>query len=74
MTIAKVRKTVTLDPEVVEALGGDVALSTAINEILRAEVERRQRASALAELLARLADERGAVDPNEVEDFRRLLR
>lgn len=74
MTLPKVRKTVTLDPEVVEALGGDLDLSTAINEILRTEVERRQRASALTGLLARLDHERGAVDRDEVEDFWRLLR
>ena len=64
MTQGKVRKTLTLDPEVVDALGGDdVALSTTINEILRQEVERRQRAAALTQLLARLEGERGPVDP-----------
>lgn len=75
MTKGKVRKTLTLDPDVVEALGGDdVALSATVNEILRGEVERRQRAAALAGLLARFEDERGPVDPDEVEEFRRLLR
>jgi len=74
MTRSKVRKTLTLDPEVIDVLGGDdVALSTTINEILRDEVERRQRAAALAGLLSRLEDERGPVDPDEVEQFRRLL-
>lgn len=71
----KVRKTLTLDPEVVEALGADdVALSATVNEILRSEVERRQRAMALAGLLTRLEVERGPVDPDEVEEFRNLLR
>jgi hypothetical protein len=71
----KVRKTITLDPDVIEVLGADdAALSATINEILRAEVDRRQRAAALAKLLARLEDERGPVDPDEVADFRRLLR
>lgn len=75
MTRGKVRRTVTLDPEVVAALGeDDMALSTTINEILRDEVERRQRATALARLLARLEDERGPVDPDEVAAFRRLLQ
>jgi hypothetical protein len=74
MTSGKVRKTLTLDPEVVAALGDDdVALSATINEILREEVERRQRSAALAGLLARLEEERGPVDPDEVADFRRLL-
>lgn len=75
MTRSKVRKTVTLDPEVVAALGGDDAgLSATINEILRDEVASRQRGAALTGLLGRLAEERGAVDPDEVTAFRRLLR
>lgn len=74
MTRSKVRKTLTLDPEVIDALGGDdVALSATVNEILREEVERRQRAAALAGLLERLEDERGPVDPHEVAQFRRQL-
>ncbi len=74
MSRSKVRKTLTLDPDVIDALGDDdVALSATINEILRDEVERRQRAAALAALLDRLADERGPVDPDEVAEFRRLL-
>jgi len=75
MIRAKVRKTITLDPEVVEALGDDDAgLSATINDILRDEVARRQRGAALASLLARLAHERGPVDPDEVDRFRRLLQ
>jgi len=74
MSGSKVRKTITLDPEVIDVLGGDdVALSATINEILRDEVERRQRAAALSGLLSRLEDERGPVDPDEVAQFRRLL-
>ncbi len=74
MTRSKVRKTLTLDPEVIDALGDDdVGLSATINEILHDEVERRQRAAALAGLLGRLEDERGPVDPDEVAEFRRLL-
>ena len=75
MTRGKVRKTLTLDPDVIEALGDDdIALSATINEILRDEMQRRQRVAALAALLARFEEERGPVDPDEVVDFRRLLR
>lgn len=75
MTRPKVRKTLTLDPEVIEALGADdVGLSTTINVILRDEVERRHRAAALTRLLEHLEEERGPVDPDEVEQFRQLLR
>lgn len=74
MSAAKVRKTLTLDPELVEALGDDdTALSSTINSILRQEVGRRQRLSALAELLDRLEVERGPVDQARVDEFRRLL-
>lgn len=75
MSQSKVRKTLTLDPEVIDALGDDdAALSATVNEILRGEVERRRRAAALAALLDRLESERGPVDPQEVEEFRQLLR
>ncbi len=70
----KLRRTLTLDPDIVEVLGADdAALSTTVNEILRAEIARRERTSALAALLERLAVERGAVDPEEVAEFERLL-
>lgn len=72
MSSAKVRKILTLDPELVEALGDDDAgLSSTVNAILRDEVERRQ---ALSGLLARLETERGPVDEERVAEFRRLLR
>lgn len=75
MATAKIRKTLTLDPDVIDALGDDeVALSATVNEILRTEVERRRRAEALASLLDRLETERGPVDDDEVQEFRRLLR
>ena len=74
ISIGKVRRTLTLDPEVVESLGADeAALSRTANEILREEIERRSQATALLGLLARLAAERGPVDPVEVEEFDRLL-
>jgi hypothetical protein len=71
---AKLRKTLTLDPDIVELLGADeAALSTTVNEILRAEISRRKRTSALIALLERLAVERGEVDPDEVAEFEQLL-
>lgn len=75
MSVAKVRKTLTLDPELVEALGDDDAgLSSTVNAILREEVERRQRLDALSKLLIRLETERGPVDQGRVTEFRRLLQ
>jgi hypothetical protein len=70
----KIRKTLTLDPEVVAALGEDPAtLSATVNDILRAEVERRQNLAALGAFVEKLEAEFGAPDPAEVERFRRLL-
>jgi len=65
------RTTITLDPDVVEILGDDdEALSAAVDEVLRTEVERRQRAGALARMLDVLTEERGPVDRAEVDEFR----
>jgi predicted nucleic acid-binding protein len=73
MASRKRRTTITLDPAVVEVLGDDEeALSAAVDEVLQREVDRRQRAAALARLLAALAAERGPVEPAEVDDFVRL--
>jgi hypothetical protein len=70
----KVRKTLTLDPEVVAALGDDpAALSATVNAILLAEIERRERRAALGSFVEKLEAEFGAPDPAEVERFRRLL-
>ena len=75
MSTAKIRKTLTLDPELVRALGEDDAtLSSTINAILQDEVDRRQRRAALASLLDRLEAERGPVDQGLVDDYRRLMR
>lgn len=74
MSRGKVRKTLTLDPQVIDALGDDdAALSATVNEILHSEVERRPRVAELAALLDRLEAGRGPVDPREVEEFRNLL-
>lgn len=69
----KRRWTITLDPAVAEALGGDEeALSEAVEGLLRDEVERRQRSQALARTLRVMTADRGPVGEGEVEDFRRL--
>jgi len=71
---SKVRKTLTLDPEIVAALGDDPnALSSTVNTILAAEVARRARRAALGAFADRLDAEFGAPDPTEVERFTRLL-
>lgn len=70
----KVRKTLTLDPEVVETFGEDPsALSATVNSILREELERRSRRVALAAFVAGLDAEFGEPDPRETERFRRAL-
>jgi hypothetical protein len=75
MSTSKIRKTLTLDPELVRALGEDDAtLSSTINSILQDEVDRRQRRAALTSLLDRLEAERGPVDQDQVNEYRSLLR
>lgn len=70
----KVRKTLTLDPEVVAALGDDpAALSTIVNAILLREIQHRAGRAALERFLDRLDSEEGPPDPEMVERFRRLL-
>ncbi len=73
MPKGKRRRTITVDPVVTEVLGDDdEILSAAVNEVLRDEVERRQRGAALARLLRILSAERGPVDSADVEEFRRI--
>ena len=70
----KVRRTLTLDPEVVEVLGADpAALLATVNAILSDEIARRDRHRALGRLLDRLDEEDGPVDAEIVESVRRLL-
>lgn len=71
---AKVRKTLTLDPDVVETFGDDAsALSATVNAVLRDEMERRSRRAALTSLVAGLDAEYGEPDRAEVDRFRRAL-
>ena len=70
----KVRKTLTLDPDVVEAFGDDpAALSAVVNSILAAEVDRRQRQAALKHFVAELIAEFGEPEAADVERFKRTL-
>lgn len=68
------RKTVTLDPDIVEVLGQDsAALSATINALLREEVERRQRRENLRELVEELEAYYGPPDPEALERARRAF-
>jgi antitoxin CcdA len=75
----KRKVSVTLDADLVAALEaeGRTTLSAEVNSALRAEFTRRQRAQALADLLNRLADERGSLttaeDEAEISRYMRLL-
>jgi post-segregation antitoxin (ccd killing protein) len=73
-SVRKVRKTVTLDADLIEDFGDDGNLSAAINGALRREVEMRRRSVALGEWLDELAAERGNVDEGEVTAAVELLR
>jgi hypothetical protein len=75
MTIStKVRKTLTLDADVVQFYSGDdVALSTVVNEALRRDIVQQQRQTSLATHVAELGEMFGPSDPDEVEYFRELF-
>lgn len=75
MSDGKVRKTLTLDPDIVEVLGSDpAALSATINALLREEVERRKRRASLKELVDELEEYYGPADPEAVEEAIQDLR
>lgn len=70
----KVRKTLTLDPDLVDAFGDEpAALSATVNQILREEVARRARKASLADLVAELDELYGPADPGLVDEFTQLL-
>ena len=72
--ITKVRKTLTLDQDVVSAFEGDAdSLSATVNDILRAELDRRTRVKALRAFADDLDALHGPADPGLVDHFRRLL-
>jgi hypothetical protein len=70
----KVRRTLTLDPDVVEAFGhDDQALSSTVNAVLREEMERLRRRTALASFLGELDALYGPVDQETVAHFEEAL-
>lgn len=74
---AKRKVSVTLDADLVSAMeaSGDTTLSAEVNSALRAEFSRRRRQQALADLLDRLADERGRLDtPEDEAEIARYMR
>lgn len=72
MTTPKVKKTVSLDADLVAAVG-EGNLSAEVNEALRRRVDTVRREAALAGYLDRMAAEEGPVDEGEVREFMRLL-
>lgn len=68
----KVKKTVTLDADLVAAIG-DGNLSSEVNEALSERVHRLQRARSLRAYLDQYAAAEGAVDEARVEEFMQLL-
>ena len=76
-TVAKRKVSITLDADLVEALEsqGSESLSAEINSALRAELARRRRQQALAQLLDHLAEERGSLDtPEDEAEIARYMR
>jgi antitoxin CcdA len=74
---AKRKVSVTLDADLVAAMEADsgTTLSAEVNSALRAEFTRRKRQQALADLLDRLADERGRLDtPEDEAEIARYMR
>lgn len=74
---AKRKVSVTLDADLVAAMEADnsTTLSAEVNSALRAEFIRRRRQQALADLLDRLADERGRLDtPEDEAEIARYMR
>ncbi|MGH3350990.1 MAG: hypothetical protein ACRDPS_10020 [Nocardioides sp.] len=68
MSTPKVRKTITLDPDLVAEFEGDpAALSATVNAVLRAEKRRRDDQAALAAYVADLVDTYGEPDPETRE-------
>lgn len=73
-SVPKVRRTLTLDADVVAAFADTPSLSAEVNMVLREELRRRVARAELEAFVARLDAEFGAPDPSEVEHFASLLR
>jgi hypothetical protein len=72
----KRKVSLSLDAEIVDEFGREApdGLSTEVNVVLRAEVERRRRHRALRALLDRLAAEDGALGPDDEGEIARFER
>ena len=68
----KVKKTVTLDADLVASIG-DGNLSSAVNEALSERVHRLQRARSLRTYLDQYAAAEGVFDEARVQEFMQLL-
>jgi len=74
MTLTKVRKTLSLDAELVELYGtDDQALSTAVNAALHRDAARRARESALRDYVTELDIMFGEPAAEDVAYFTQLL-
>lgn len=74
MTTTKRKVSVSLDADlVVELEHADEALSSQVNDAIRAEIERRRRNRLLTALLDSLDAEHGPVDEALVEKYQELL-
>lgn len=73
---AKRKISLSLDSDLVDELEHDTdeGLSSQVNVVLRAEVERRRRQRALRTLLDRLAREDGALTADDEAEIRRFER
>lgn len=74
MTATKRKVSISLDEDLVAELeSAEESLSAQVNTALRGELQRRRRRQLLAELLDRLDEEHGPVDPALVDKYIRLL-
>lgn len=71
---AKRKISLSLDADLVDELESDAdeGLSSQVNVVLRAEVERRRRQRALRALLDRLAEEDGPLTADDEAEIRRF--
>jgi hypothetical protein len=73
--MSKVRKTLTLDEEVVEEFEQDEdSLSATVNRVLWAEIERRRRMAALGRTLKKWDEWYGPADQEKVAEYRKLFQ
>lgn len=74
-TKTKRKVSVSLDADLVEELEANSdALSTQVNEAIRADVERRRRHRRLGEFLDELEARNGPIDEDMVNEYMGLLR